>query len=102
MGDRIAEAMLDKSAPMQSSFKRVGVIGGFGLLLILVIGNAIVTRRQIAVQSGVEFWVSHTHEVLYELKQTEVLLLKAESGKRAFLYTGASEYLDVYKRQDTS
>jgi PAS domain S-box-containing protein len=88
--------MLDKSVPMQTSHKRLGVIVGFGILLILVIGNAIVTARQIAVQSGIEFWVSHTHQVLFELKQTEVLLLEAESAKRAFLYTGASEYLDSY------
>jgi PAS domain S-box-containing protein len=81
---------------MQASHKRLGVFAGFGILLILVIGNALVTRRQLAVQSGVEFWVAHTHEVLFELKQTEVLMLTAESGKRAFLYTGASQYLDSY------
>lgn len=96
MGDRTAEAVSDKSAQMQVPYKRFGVIAGFGILLILILGNAIVTRRQIAVQTGVEFWVSHTHEVLFNLKQTEVLLLEAESGKSAYLYTGANEYLDSY------
>jgi len=96
MGDRNSEATSDKIAPMPVPYKRYGVIAGFGILLIVIIGNALVTRRQIAVQSGVEFWVSHTHEVLFELKQTELLLLEAESGKRAYLFTGSRAYLDSY------
>jgi PAS domain S-box-containing protein len=81
---------------MQDFYKRFGVIAGFSVLLILITGNAFLTKRQIDVQRGVESWVSHTHEVLFDLKQTEVLLLEAESGKRAYLYTGADEYLDSY------
>jgi PAS domain S-box-containing protein len=81
---------------MQAVYKRLGIFAGFGILLIIVIGNAVVTRQQIGVQSGIEFWVTHTHQVIFELKQTELLLLNAESGNRAYLYTGSRDYLDSY------
>jgi CHASE3 domain sensor protein len=40
--------------------------------------------------------VSHTRQVLFELKQTELVLLDAEAEKRGFLFTGNSEYLSPY------
>ena len=49
---------------MQPSFKRVGVFGGFAVMLILLVGNALVTRRRVDVQTGIESLVSRTHEVL--------------------------------------
>jgi PAS domain S-box-containing protein len=82
---------------MQPSFKRIGVFGGFAVMLILLVGNALVTRRRVDVQTGIESLVSHTHEVLFELKQTELLLLTAEAGKRGYLYTGDVRYLFPYK-----
>ena len=82
---------------MQPSFKRIGVFGGFAVMLILLVGNAFVTRRRVDVQTGIESLVSHTHEVLFELKQTELLLLTAEAGKRGYLYTGDVRYLFPYK-----
>ena len=82
---------------MQPSFKRVGVFGGFAVMLILLVGNALVTRRRVDVQTGIESLVSRTHEVLFELKQTELLLLTAEAGKRGYLYTGDVRYLFPYK-----
>lgn len=82
---------------MQPSFKRIGVFGGFAIMLILLVGNALVTRRRVDVQTGIESLVSHTHEVLFELKQTELLLLTAEAGKRGYLYTGDVRYLFPYK-----
>jgi PAS domain S-box-containing protein len=97
MCDLIAGAIADLSAQMQTTQKRLGVLVGFGILLILILGNAFITRRQIADQSEIESWVSHTQQVLFELKETEVLLLKAESAKRAYLYTGAPEYLGAFR-----
>ena len=78
---------------MQISYKRIGVIGGFAILLIILVGNGLVMRRQLEVQIDNQRWVSHTRLVLFELKQTEVLLLEAETGKRGYLYTGDTHYL---------
>ena len=81
----------------QTFYKRFGIIAGFAVLLALLIGNAVVTRRQVAIQVGMGFLVSHTREVLFELKQTELLLVDAEAEKRGFLFTGNSEYLGPYR-----
>jgi PAS domain S-box-containing protein len=81
----------------QTFYKRFGIITGFVVLLALLIGNAVVTRRQVAIQVGMGFWVSHTRQVLFELKQTELLLVDAEAEKRGFLFTGDSEYLGPYR-----
>jgi PAS domain S-box-containing protein len=78
---------------MRISYKRIGVVGGFAVLLILLIGNGLVTKRQLDVQIGRQTWVSRTHQVLFELKQTEVLLFEAEAAKRGYLYTGDTHYL---------
>jgi PAS domain S-box-containing protein len=78
---------------MRISTKRIGVIGGFAILLILLVGNGVVTKRRLDAQIDREFWVSHTVQVMLELKQTRVLLLEAETEKRGYLYTGDTEYL---------
>jgi PAS domain S-box-containing protein len=82
---------------MQTFYKRFGVIAGFVVLLALLIGNALVTRRQVSIQVRTESLVSHTRQVLFELKQTELLLLDAEAEKRGFLFTSNSEYLGPYR-----
>ena len=81
---------------VQTLYKRFGVISGFAILLALLIGNAFVTRRQVSIQVGTGALVSHTRQVLFELKQTETLMLDAEAEKRGFLFTGDSEYLAPY------
>jgi PAS domain S-box-containing protein len=81
---------------MQTSYKRFSVLLGFGLLLILLFANALVTRRQLAVQVGNQYWVEHTDQVLAELSHAQSLLIDAESGQRGFLYTGDQKYLEPY------
>ena len=49
---------------MQPFFKPIGVFGGFAVMLILLVGSALVTRRRVDVQTGIESLISHTHEVL--------------------------------------
>jgi PAS domain S-box-containing protein len=83
---------------MQAAHKRFGVIAGFVLLLIVLIANAIVTRRQLAVQLANESWVEHTREVLAGLSRTESLLRTAEAGQRGFLYTEDPQYLLPYSQ----
>jgi PAS domain S-box-containing protein len=81
---------------MQNSYQRLSVTLGFSLLLILLIANAVITRRQLGVQVGDQFWVTHTQQTLLELSQTESLMKDAETGQRGFLYTGDSKYLAPY------
>ena len=81
---------------MQTAYKRLSVITGFGLLLVLLIVNAVVTRRQLGIQIESQDWVAHSRQVLYELSTTESLLKDAETGQRGFLYTGDPKYLTPY------
>jgi PAS domain S-box-containing protein len=81
---------------MQNVYKRLSVITGFGLLLILLIANAVITRRQLGAQIESQAWVSRSRQVLYELSQTESLLKDAETGQRGYLYTGDPKYLTPY------
>jgi PAS domain S-box-containing protein len=81
---------------MQTFHKRFSVITGFGLLVIVLAANAIITKRQLGVQGENQRWLSHTKQVLFELAQTESLLKDAETGQRGFLYTGDPKYLAPY------
>lgn len=44
-----------------------------------------------------QLWVSHTHEVLEMLQQTELALVDAETEERAYLLTHAPQYLEAYQ-----
>ncbi len=81
---------------MQTTYQRLSVTLGFSLLLILLVVNAFITRRQLGVQVESQFWVTHTQQVLFELSQTESLVTDAETGQRGFLYTGDPKYLAPY------
>ena len=81
---------------MQPFYKRFSVIGGFLALLVLLVINGLVIRRQLAVQVENQIWVGHTQEVLLQLSNTESLLKDAETGQRGYLYTGVPRYLAPY------
>ncbi len=81
---------------MQSLHRRFSVITGFGLLLIVLVANAIITKRQLGTQVENQLWLSRSRLVLFELAQTESLLKDAETGQRGFLYTGDPKYLASY------
>ena len=86
---------------MQTFLRRFSVIAGFALLILLLIGNSLLTKRQLDVQLANERWVFHTRQILYELQQTETLLVDAETGQRGYLLTGDPSYLDPYNRAIT-
>lgn len=86
---------------MQPLYKRFSVVTGFALLVLLLVANSIVIRRQLAVQVTNQAWVYHTQQVLLELTQTESLLKDAETGQRGYLYTHEPRYLDPYNRAIT-
>ena len=81
---------------MQQIYKRFSVIGGFAILLAVLVINTAVTRRQIAVQDSNQAWVEHTQRVQLELTTVESLLKDAETGQRGYLYTGEARYLEPY------
>ena len=83
---------------MQNSGKRFSVIVGFGLVVILLFANTVITRRRLVVQIDSQIWVTHSREILLEMSQTESLLKDAETGQRGFLYTGDPKYLAPYDR----
>jgi len=83
---------------MQTFLKQISVIGGFSVMVVLLVANALMTQRQLDVQVENEAWVLHTRQVLYELQQTESLLTDAETGQRGYLLTGDPQYLEPYTR----
>ena len=70
---------------MQLIYKRFGVITGFVLLLILLVVNALITRRQLAVQVANQSRVERIQQVLIALNQTQALIKDAETGQRGYL-----------------
>jgi PAS domain S-box-containing protein len=81
---------------MQNRYKRFSIIAGFAALLIVLIGNGFLTRRQVGQQIESQNRLSDSHRLLLELEKTESLLKDAETGQRGFLYTGDPRYLVPY------
>ena len=81
---------------MRIATRRLSVITGFLVLLLILIANAVIARRQLRVQESSQVWVNQTQQVLIELRRTESLLTDAEAGQRGFLYTGDPKYLAPY------
>jgi PAS domain S-box-containing protein len=86
---------------MQTLYKRFSVFAGFGILVALLLVNALVTRRQLGVQINSQKWVQHTRQILLEIERTESLLKDAETGQRGYLYTGDAKYLAPYNTART-
>ncbi len=81
---------------MQHIFKRFSIAIGFLLLLILLITNVIVTRRQLEVQTRDQAWVAHTQQILSQMSLIQSLMTTAETGQHAYVYTGDPDYLVQY------
>jgi PAS domain S-box-containing protein len=81
---------------MRLVYKRFSVIGGFTILLAVLVMNTAITRRQIAVQNSNQGWVDHSQQVQLELATVVSLLKDAETGQRGYLYTGEARYLEPY------
>ena len=83
---------------MHGNFKRFSVIAGFAVLLIILIGNGLVTRRQVGEQIASEQRLADSRHMMLELEKIESLLKDAETGQRGFLYTGDPRYLSPYEK----
>lgn len=82
---------------MEAQTKRFGIITGFTLMIVLLAINAIATRHQLADQVASHIWLEKSHQMLFELAETKLLLRNAESGQRGYLYTGDPKYLAPYQ-----
>jgi diguanylate cyclase (GGDEF)-like protein/PAS domain S-box-containing protein len=91
--DRSPESQNHK---MPTSVKRLGILAGFAILLILLATATLVLRRQLLIQIAHQDWVTHTRLVISELNQTQSLIKDAETGQRGFLYTSNVKYLLPY------
>ena len=83
---------------MQTLRRRFSVIGGFAVLLIMLVANALVIRRQLATQTMNRDRLAHSVQVRLQLARVLSLLQDAETGQRGFLYTGDPQYLAPYNR----
>ncbi len=81
---------------MQSRFKRLSVIAGFAVLLIVLVGNGLVTRREVGDQIATEQRLADSRRARLEMETAESLLKDAEAGQRGYLYTGDARYLAPY------
>jgi diguanylate cyclase (GGDEF)-like protein/PAS domain S-box-containing protein len=91
--DRYPETQIYKK---HTALKRLGIIAGFAILMILLATATLVLRRQLLIQIAYQDWVTHTRLVISELNQTESLLKDAETGQRGLLYTSDVKYLAPY------
>jgi CHASE3 domain sensor protein len=69
------------------ALKRLGILAGFAVLLILLATAALVLRQRLLVQITHQNLAFHTRQVISELNQTESRLKDAETGQRGLLYT---------------
>ena len=86
----------DKFFTMQTQLKRFSVVGGFLILLAILIADAYVTKRQLDQQIETGLWLNHTRQVQLEIGEVESLLKDAETGQRGFLYTGNEQYIQPF------
>ena len=86
---------------MQIFYKRFSITIGFLLLFIVLITNALITRREVGLQTSNRDRADHSQQVFFQITQTESLLDQAEAGQRGFLYTNDPAYLVPYDRAAT-
>jgi CheY-like chemotaxis protein/signal transduction histidine kinase/CHASE3 domain sensor protein len=72
------------------------ILGGFLFCCSILLIVAIISFRNGEQLVVTNQWVSHTHEVLYELEQIMLGSTEAETGARGFVITGQEDYLTPF------
>jgi PAS domain S-box-containing protein len=75
---------------------RKQLTAGFGMVLAVVVVNAVISYQNTLKVIENEYWVAHTHQVLTELENTLSTLKDAETGQRGYVLTGDKHYLEPY------
>jgi methyl-accepting chemotaxis protein len=70
--------------------------GGFGLVLLIMIGLGSFAYRTTAANLATAHWVKHTHQVMRLADEALASLVDMETGYRGFLLTGSDEFLEPY------
>jgi CHASE3 domain sensor protein len=73
------------------------IIIGFGVVLAVLLINALVSYRATRRLIDEGTLVAHTHEVLGELEATISTMKDAETGERGYIITGEARYLQPYE-----
>jgi PAS domain S-box-containing protein len=73
------------------------IMAGAGLVLAILLINALVSYRVTRRLIDNEGLVAHTHEVLTELEDVMSTMDDAETGERGYLLTGDKSYLEPYQ-----
>ena len=60
----------------------------------------ITTHRSLNALIDKEEWVKHTHEVITNANLVQKFLIDMETGKRGFVITGKTNFLDPYYKGD--
>jgi len=82
---------------MKASLDRKILLGfGAGALVLLVV--LVISFRNSERVLETSQWVTHTHEVLYELEQMRINAIESETGVRGFIITGNDDYLTPYDK----
>src|SRR5215510_2077633 len=73
------------------------IMAGAGLVLAILLINALVSYRVTRRLIDNERLVGHTHEVISELEDVMSTMDDAETGERGYLLTGEKSYLEPYQ-----
>jgi len=83
---------------MRPSARQFGIVAGFTLLGLLLLANALVTRRRLDVQVQNAERALHSRQVQVAMEDAESTLKDAETGQRGYILTGDPSYLAPYNR----
>lgn len=81
---------------MDPRLHRISVVAAFSVLIAILLGNALLIRRQLHFQIEDHLRAVRSREVQIAIEETLSLLVDAEAGQRGFLYTGDSRYLGPF------
>ncbi|MBD2102588.1 CHASE3 domain-containing protein [Leptolyngbya sp. FACHB-261] len=70
---------------------------GFGILLTILLVNALLSYQDILALARNQALVTDSHETIEELEKTLSTVKDAETGQRGYLLTGRENYLDPYR-----
>jgi len=73
------------------------LFAGFGLIVLLLIGSAVVSYLNTQQLHEDSQWVTHTHEVISSLQELLTAAVNAETGQRGYIITGEKKYLEPYE-----
>jgi signal transduction histidine kinase len=73
-----------------------GFLAGFASAVSALLFIGLLTYQNGQQYANTNKWVSHTHEVLYQLEKVMVSAVDAETGERGYIITGDTMYLEPF------